>query len=202
MRSEIEVALRDDKLPEKEARALLQSNLEEIDKLTLLSDSLLKLAREQKIGPISTNEVSLEEIAKNAIKGLSTKAKAKKLSFVNELNNIKVRGDQSMLTEVITILLDNAIKYSPEGKSIDIKISESREHARVIITDHGIGISEVDLPHIFDRFYRADISRSGTDGHGLGLSIAKQIAELHLGNIEITSKQDQGTIAALVLPKI
>ena len=101
------------------------------------------------------------------------------------------------------ILLDNAIKYSHDNGAITLKVATSGKHVNIKVVDQGIGIAEADVPHIFNRFYRADVSRtgSGADGYGLGLAIAKRIVELHRGSIQVDSKQGTGTTISVSLPK-
>jgi signal transduction histidine kinase len=98
--------------------------------------------------------------------------------------------------------LDNAIKYSPEGSAIMIDISRKDHVVAVEIRDNGIGIAKKDIPHIFNRFYRADESRSKSNasGYGLGLSIAKKIIDEYRGSISVKSKIDEGTTFTIKLP--
>ena len=102
--------------------------------------------------------------------------------------------DRASIIEVITIIVDNAIKYSPKNSSIEVNLQLSKSDARIDIIDHGIGIKPSELSHIFERFYRADSARSKqhNEGHGLGLSIAKNFIELHDGSIEVKSKVNHG----------
>jgi len=184
IRSEIEVGLRDTELNLSDARLLLNSNLEEIAKLESLSRALLKLANgEEK--KIKFAQVSLEEVLIEAYEKVAKLAEAKEIEFDNKLEDIKIIGDKTSLIELFIILLDNAIKYSSPKSKIECQISNVDGKAQVKIIDHGIGIKASELPHIFDRFYRADLSRSKekADGYGLGLSIAKRIVEMHKATI-------------------
>lgn len=195
MRSEIEVSLRDKKLNLNLAEKLLASNLEEIDKLESLSGALLRLAKYKEETKISFEKLSLSDLVTTAYEKVATLADKKDIKFKNKFENISVRGDKDSLTELFVILLDNAIKYSSRNSTVSIKISKEGKHAIVKITDHGVGIKESDLPHIFDRFYRADQSRNKekANGYGLGLSIAKQIVELHSGEIFAQSTLNKGS---------
>ncbi|MBU1970667.1 sensor histidine kinase, partial [Patescibacteria group bacterium] len=105
-----------------------------------------------------------------------------------------ILGDRGKLTELFTILVDNAIKYNRPGGVVEITTGQEDGSVMIEIKDHGIGIAPKDLPHIFDRFYRADSSRSKeVPGHGLGLAIAKSIVEQHKGFISAKSQLGQGT---------
>lgn len=215
MRSEIEVCLRDKKLALPQTRKLLRSNLEEIAKLETLSVSLLKLAKSQNETKQSWDEVSLEDIVTESYEKVVALADKKQIEFETKLLDLKVRGDKQSLVDLFVILFDNAIKYSPEkpvspqGRSkIIITMNKEKQRAlhalwaTVKIKDHGIGIKALDLPLIFNRFYRADTSRSKEkiDGYGLGLSIAKQIVELHGGRIEVTSRPGKGSEFTVKFP--
>lgn len=195
MRSEIEVNLRDKKLNLNSAEKLLASNLEEIDKLESLSSALLRLAKYKEETKLNFENLSLSDLVTAAYEKVATLADKKNIEFRNKFENVAVHGDKDSLTELFVILLDNAIKYSPKNSIINIKIEKEGKHAVVKIADRGVGIKESDLPHIFDRFYRADQSRNKekADGYGLGLSIAKQIVELHSGEISAQSELGKGS---------
>lgn len=202
MRTEIEVNLRDQKISLSEARELLESNLEEIAKLETLSNALLKLAKYEDNAHKDFKSISLPDVVAEAYEKVEKLAENKNIKFDNGIEDIKVKGDKPSLVELFVILLDNAIKYSPEGSKISIKIKKSLQHAEIKINDEGVGIKALDLPHIFDRFYRADSSRSKdkVNGYGLGLSIAKRIVELHKGSISAESKPDEGSTFIIKLP--
>lgn len=112
-----------------------------------------------------------------------------------------VKGDRAMLRQLFLNLLDNAIKYTPEGGTIWLTFRAERQRAAVAIADTGIGIPPVELPHIFERFYRVDKARSRTEGSsGLGLSICQYIAEVHGGRIEVKSQPGKGSTFTVWLP--
>jgi signal transduction histidine kinase len=113
-----------------------------------------------------------------------------------------VLGNAEQLRRLLFNLLDNAIKFTPEGGSIGIRVERQKGQAKVIVWDSGIGIAAEHLPRIFDRFYRVDSARSRrTGGNGLGLSICKSIAEAHQGRIELVSQPGKGTQVTLTLPE-
>lgn len=203
LRSEIEVALRNKNLTLAESKKLLASNLEETINLQQLSDHLLELAQNgDAINPADMKNVSIAEIVKNAIKRVEPQAKIKQIEIKNRTTNLIINGISDRLTEVFVILLDNAIKYSPKNSSVTIRSQKERERVKITVVDQGVGIEKEDIPHIFDRFYRANKSRTKiqTPGYGLGLSIAKKIIESHGGTINIASKAKEGTTVVLELP--
>lgn len=203
MRTEIEVALRDNKLNLSQAKELLNSNLEEISKLEVLSNALLKLAKNDANVAKDFRSVFLPDIIIEAYERVENQAREKNIHFENSSIEVAVLGDRHSLLELFVILLENAVKYSPKKSKINISVEQSGHEAVVRITDRGIGIKASDLPHIFNRFYRADHSRNKekVDGYGLGLSIAKQIVDMHGGKITAESKPDKGSEFIVKLKK-
>ena len=194
MQTEIEVGLRNPKLDKTGLRKLLQSNLEEAGKLKLLSERLLQLAKgsnkDLPLGPVSLEDIALEAVGK-----VITRAQAKKISVKNSVKPINVIGDEGSLIDLLVILLDNAIKYSPNNKTVTVGAKQHGKHVLLTVTDKGYGIKKSDIPNIFDRFYRIDQSRTKneTSGYGLGLSIAKNIADHHKSAINIKSTVGKGS---------
>jgi len=111
-----------------------------------------------------------------------------------------VWGDYSSLNRLLWILLDNAAKYTPAPGTIQVTLAAGCEKVTVTVEDNGMGISAADLPHIFDRFYRADPSRSQVEGSGLGLSIATWIANVHQASLSADSKESAGSVFKVVFP--
>lgn len=203
LRSEIEVNMRDKNLSVVDAKKLLGSNLEEVIKLQALSDNLIRLSRhENPHGSGLFADVSLLEIVKEAVKKITPIAKKKNIVVTNNVQDVTVHAEKQSLIELFVILLDNAIKYSPENTSIAIESSRKDRIVALSIADAGIGIEKNHLPHIFDRFYRADSSRTKqtVQGYGLGLSIAKKIVDAHKGTISVKSEVGKGTTFILQLP--
>lgn len=202
LKSEIEVNLRDKKLSIKDARKLLESNLEEVNNLQYLSDNLIKLAQNHQTNGVNFINISTAEISNEAIKKVEKLAKKKSIRINKNVGDFDIEADYAGLKELLVIFLDNAIKYSPEKSEINLNIKESGSSALIEISDHGIGIEKQDLPLLFERFYRADKARSkkDTDGFGLGLSIAKQIIQKHNGSIDVKSKLNSGTTFKIKLP--
>ncbi len=201
LRTEIEVALRNKNLSTNQANKILKSNLEEVINLQILSNNLLQLAQNGK--PVNENlmtSVSIKTLLNEAIRKTEKIAKSKQIKIENNTSDIKIKGVEDRLTEVFVILLDNAIKYSSKKGRVEITSKKIDGRIKIFVTDHGMGISEKDLPHIFDRFYRGDKSRSEA-GYGLGLSIAKKIIESHGGSISVKSEVNKETRFTIELPK-
>jgi two-component system sensor histidine kinase CiaH len=196
MRTEIEVALRDKKATKKDLDEVLKSNLEEVDKLTSLSQMLLKLSRLDH-DTLETKDVNIKSITETVIKRHKVipgriLLKASKYATTT--------GNETALTELVSILVDNALKYSPKTSLILINVFQRDKKICFEIINSGDGIAEAKLPFIFDRFYRADNSRTSRNGYGLGLSLAKKIVELSHGDLTVTSTLGQTTIFTVLLP--
>jgi two-component system sensor histidine kinase CiaH len=200
MQAETEVALRDPKLTKAQATELLQSNLEEVAKLKALSEGLLHLAQTNKPTELSPTDLKISLM--DATERLEKTAKTKKITIENQAKDLTLKAEPHSLTELLVILIDNAIKYSPPGKKVLISTSSNNKTGKISIKDEGVGIKASDLPHIFDRFYRAESSRSKiqSDGYGLGLAIAKKLADSMDGVIEVKSAPDKGSTFTIVLP--
>lgn len=202
LRTGIEVSLRGKDLSVEQTKELLQSNLEDVIALQVLTDNLLTLAQNKKENTV-LSQTSLNETINQAIKTVMPLAKTKKINIVSTVNSICVQAISEKLTQVWVILLDNAIKYSPAKSTITINTKKVDGMVNITITDEGIGIAKEELKHVFDRFYRVSKSRSKneTPGYGLGLSIAKKIIELSDGTISLLSEVGKGTSAVVVLHK-
>jgi len=201
IQTENEVALRDKNLTKARAVDLLKSNLEEVAKLRGLSEGLLRLAAGN--GSVTSPQtVSLKEVSVIAIGRYEKAAEAKRISLINQVPALKALGDKDSLAELLSIFIDNSIKYS--GRSGSVRLSGSRQGKQVSLSveDKGQGIKPADLPRIFERFYQADPSRnkSRAGGYGLGLAIAKKIVDAHQGHIEVASTVGSGTVFTVFLP--
>ena len=203
LKSQTEVSLRDKKLTLAEAKALLASNLEEADNLQTISDRLLELAQIEKPNYFVFTSLDLKTIINDAVAKVRSLAKQKHIRIeTGKIKTQKLEGDKKQLTEMLVIFLDNAVKYSQKKKSINLSTKVTGQSLIVKVTDQGIGIDGQDLPHIFERFYRSDKSRTNyhVSGYGLGLSIAKKIIDGHNGTIQVNSKKNQGTTFTIHLP--
>jgi len=199
LRAEMEASLLEQHLSDKTARKLIASNLEELGKLQELANNLLQLAGIKNNGNLVVS-VALHDVIHSAYKKVEPFAKRKQVVFVLSPIRGEVKGDRQSLIEVFVNLFDNAIKYSHVKSKVTVS-SKLKKHSLVIsVEDKGMGIAQSELPHIFDRFYRADKSRSKADGHGLGLSIVKKILEAHNAIIEVESMQRKSSTFTLTFP--
>lgn len=202
MQTEIEVSLRDKNLTITDARELLESNLEEVAKMRMLADGLLKLARHTG-KPETASNIRLYESANMAIKHHTKRAAGKDIAIINKIpEGLIALAESDSVSEVIAILIDNAIKYSKSNTNITISGETVDDVVFVRVSDQGFGISKEDLPHIFERFYRADQSRSRNEagGHGIGLSIAEKIIKIYSGTLSVESTSKKGTTFLITLP--
>ena len=178
--------------------------LAEAERTTRLIDGLLILARadseEDGLHKELTDwSLSVREAVEQARSSAQAKAISVKVSAPE--SPLVVLGDAEALRRLTFILLDNAIKYSPESSSVEISMTTEGDHAICRVVDHGIGIAQGDQEHVFDRFWRADKARSrGLGGAGLGLSIAKWIADRHQGTIRLTSTAGNGSMFEVQMP--
>jgi heavy metal sensor kinase len=199
---ELEVALRSDKSPE-EYQTLLISALEEVGRLSKVVRTLLDLSRAE-TGQVSIDHqtVNLSTMLDDLSEDAMILAEERSISVGSMIEpNIVIDGDSVRLHQALLNIVDNAIKYTPEGGDILMRLVKEGDRAILRVSDTGVGIAPEHLPHIFDRFYRADQARSqDIQGNGLGLSIVKWIIEAHEGTIRAESTQDKGTMITIVLP--
>jgi len=202
MKTNLEVNLRDKKISLDKTKEIMKNTVKDIDSLTLLTNSLIKQSKYQNQKLNDKEVFELKKLAENVVRKLEPKFKEKEINVNVEGEEIEIKANKESISELLTIFVDNAIKFNKEKGSIEIKIEKKTECAVIKIKDTGPGIGERDLPHIFDRFYKSDISRSKNerDGFGLGLSIAKEIAEAHNGKISVKSEKDKGTEFTIKLP--
>jgi two-component system, OmpR family, sensor kinase len=170
----------------------------EAGKMRGLIESLLTLTRGDEGAPMEVGRYDLGAVAKEATE---TAANGKvSIELVPTEHEITATFDRERVLQVASILLDNAVKYTPHGGSVAVTVDEHDGGVALAVSDTGVGISEDQLPLIFERFYRADAARA-EEGIGLGLSIARQIAEAHGGTIQASSKPGEGSTFVLLLPR-
>lgn len=176
---------------------------QEAGRLSRLVGGLLLLAQAES-GKLALVEkpVELDLLVTEVFQEMSVLAGNKVRLHLNEIDQVIVKGDRDRLKQVFINLVANAIQYTPTGGDVFLSLEKIKDQARIICRDTGPGIPAEDLPHIFERFYRAEKSRtrSRSTGFGLGLSIANWIVERHGGRIEVNSKDGQGTAFAIWLP--
>jgi len=197
--SEIDISIRKER-PWRETVALLGTLREEAQRLEKIVDNLLFLSRmESTVGAPAFGTAALDEIVLRTFENLEPLAAKKGVTLnIARLEPAVVRGDETLLGRLLTNLIDNAIKYTPAGGRVDIMLSKRPTEAVLSVEDTGIGIPEESLPHIFDRFFRAEHpSARGQGGSGLGLAIAKWIADAHGARIDVRSRLGQGTSFAV-----
>lgn len=178
--------------------------LSEAERTSGLIEELLTLARaDSQAADFSYSEVDLSEVTREALASATALAQSKDILLRSEIPraSVIIIGDANAIRRLILVLLDNAIKYSMAGTRILTTVSIQTESAIIAVEDEGIGISEPDLPHIFERFYRADKARSREmGGAGLGLSIARWIAEAHRASIAVESTPGEGSTFKVTFP--
>ena len=195
LKTAMEVYLREKKPSLNEASTLVKESITEVNKLQELSGSLLQLAQYHKPDNHTKIEiVSIKEIIEETVRKLSPLSSKKEIKIRTKTEDNNFPGNKYSLTELLVILLDNAIKYSPKETTIEIESRKSDGQIIISVKDSGIGIDEKDIPHIFERFYRVDDARSReAGGTGLGLAIARHIVDAHSGRIWVESAIGQGS---------
>jgi two-component system phosphate regulon sensor histidine kinase PhoR len=206
LRGYIETLLDDPDTSQDEARRMLEVMKRHSNRLDALVDDLLSLAQLESIHPnLQFSNVRFSELFAAIVRDWGKKFAEKKLSIdVTVDPNLPVlRADETRLQEILYNLLDNAVKYSHAGGKIRLQANRRDDEIVLTVNDTGVGINEVDLPRIFERFYRTDKARSRElGGTGLGLSIVKHIAQLHGGHVAAESELDRGTTIRVVLPLV
>lgn len=206
LRAGVERAMTNPRTPT-EALQALEEVLQEIHRMSEMVENLLTLARADEGGArLAVQPADLRELLAEA---------SETAGILGEENGINLRTevpaepviafvDRSRVWQLLLNLVTNAMKYTPSGGKVSLGLVDQGEAVAIVVGDNGIGIPAGDLPHIFDRFYRADPARSRTGqrpGAGLGLAITKWIAEAHGGHITVQSRLGRGTVFTVTLPK-
>ena len=177
----------------------------ESTRMELLIKNLLTLSQlDSKTMNFNVREFDLEESVAYLAKSLAVNASARghKLTFDGAYDPVIIRGDKIRIEQILINITSNAIKYTPDGGRISLRLHDLGDRAEITITDNGVGIPEEDIPHLFERFYRVEKARSSDKGGtGLGLAIAKEFAAAHGGDIRVSSIVGKGTTFTVTLPK-
>lgn len=207
IKSSVEVALLDKATLHKDVRTLLESNLEEVNRMSHIIKNLLIISQSQSNRIASEempmNMVNLAAIVDQKIKNLAPLIKKKKISVSAQLPaSIKIWGNKTALEELATNLCVNAITYTPEHGTVQASISRKKNGSTILrIKDTGSGIPPKELAHIFEPFYRGQNAQWRRDGTGLGLAIVKEIVKRHHGSIKIDNNNTgKGTTALVTFP--
>jgi signal transduction histidine kinase len=174
----------------------------EVERLATLVNDLFTLARaDAEERSYTPAPVQLDEIVLEAVTTAGWIASRREITLaVAEADEVVITGDAALLRQLVLILLDNAIKFSHSGGAVAISVRAEQSGAAVIVRDEGVGIAQDDVPRVFDRFYRAESVRGATVGAGLGLAIAKWIADVHGAHIDIAPAPERGTIVTVRFP--
>ena len=179
------------KLPAGERKRLLNDVVEQLGEMTTLIAELIELARSEQQTD-EPEEVRLDLVAADAVE--RARRNRPGVEFRTDFEESVVHGVPSTIERAVANLLDNAAKWSPPGGEVEVVVRDGE----VTVRDHGPGIDEEDLPHVFDRFYRATSAR-GMPGSGLGLAIVRQVAEAHGGGVKAEPAEGGGTRMTLWL---
>jgi signal transduction histidine kinase len=199
IQAENEVVMRNSKATATQLRGRLKSNLEEVGRLQQLTDRLLDLSNSQslEVGPTSIEEACIEALNRQLVP-----AQAKGISIDNKVGTGMVYSNAGALADILSILLENSVKYSPKNSLITLASKTDGHNLSVAVSDEGPGIAAEDAGRIFERFYRADSSRSKTnvEGYGLGLALAKRLADQTQARLELAESSPKGSTFVLKMP--
>jgi two-component system, OmpR family, sensor histidine kinase MprB len=185
LRANIQVLAEAERLPVEDQASLREDILSELDELTRLVGDVVELARGAESKGVS-EDVRLDEIVRSAVQRTQRRSD---LRFQTDLEPTIVKGEADRVDRAVTNLLDNARKWSPAGEPIEVELNDGV----LTVRDHGPGFQEADLPHVFERFYRADRARK-LPGSGLGLAIVRRAAEAHDGSVEAENAPGGGAL--------
>ncbi len=170
-------------------------------RMQTLVESLLALTRGDEGAPLDVGRHDLAQVAEEAVEAARTAARGKvSVEYAGGGRRVEATFDRDRVRQVASILLDNAVKYTPKGGNVTVRVEEEEGRAALEVSDNGIGMAEDQMPLVFERFHRADPSRT-EGGTGLGLSIARQIAESHGGEIQVSSRIGEGSTFTILIPR-
>lgn len=196
----LELLQRHPEMTEADRAEALAEAARESTRLTRLVADLLALARADAGVPLRRSPVDLDAIALEVFGSMRQLAHAQRLTL-DPFEPVQVQGDEDRLKQLLLVTLDNALKYTPSGGVVNLGLRRDGDEALLTVRDTGVGVGQEDLPHLFERFYRADPARSrDPGGTGLGLSIAEWIVRQHGGQVDVTSRLGEGTTVTVRLP--
>ncbi len=201
MRTNLDV-LREPALSDEDRAACLAEMHTEAESMSRLIADLLLLSRDKKQA-MTVAPVDLSALCEDAASRLRATDGGRHQLSIGVAQNVQVSGDRERLAQMLWNLLENALDYTPVGGRIELLLEQSEGRARLTVKDSGIGVSEADLPHVFERFYRGGGARSvRSEGSGLGLAIARYVAEAHGGEVALSSRPEEGTTVVAELPTV
>jgi len=202
LRTQAEVTLRHEREPATYAAALGSID-REATRLGRIAEDLLLLARaDSGDRPVRHDRFFLDDVAADAISAAGALAATRGVALeMGRYEETSVRGDDELIRQLLMILIDNAIKFCESGGHVTVSVHPEAKHALLTVRDDGAGIDPDILPHVFERFVRGDPARGRSGGAGLGLSIARWIADAHGASLSLEPAPDRGTIARLSLPR-
>ena len=202
MRGELEALLKEGQLNDDHA-AQIESVLEEAERLTQIVEGLLLMSRlEGGESQMSKDPIDFAALVTTTVEQMSPLAEDKSVTLVCDASTeVMVEANEVRLKQVVVNLLDNAIKYTPEGGKITVRVVAESSSAILEVSDNGIGISEEALPHVFERFYRSEqVLARKARGTGLGLSMVESIVTAHSGKVTVKSRENEGAVFHVAIP--
>jgi signal transduction histidine kinase len=203
IRGEAEIALRGKIKTSKEYKETLKRIMEQSDQTTRLIDDLLFIARADAGEPrLKVRSLSVGSLLGTVCADFAAKAEQRKISIGQNLTEdaATVMGDDGRLRQVFSILIDNALRYSDAGDSVEVGLERKEQEIVVTVRDSGIGLTKEEAKFAFQRFFRGGQAQSHARGTGLGLPVAKAIVEAHKGTITLEGKPGEGALATIILP--
>ena len=198
--------LREDDVDEATRAEFLERSTQQIGRLEWLSTNLLDLSRiDAGIFPLDMREGDLRDPVQATVQALSEVAVARGVSLDSEVPGeaVEMRFDRERIIQLLTNLVGNALKFTPRGGAVSVKVEEADERVLIEVSDTGPGIPAEELPHVFERFYRGtNTGEARASGSGLGLAIVRSIVEMHGGEIEVASVIGEGTEFRITLPRV
>lgn len=203
VRGRAEVALADSPDPVRQREALAAIEREAV-RLGRIVEDLLLLARSDSGGwTVNMKRIFLDDVVSDAVGAASTLATRGGVTLsLKQFEEAAIEGDEALVRQLVMIILDNAIKFTPDGGSVTVSVTDGPQGSVVTVSDTGAGIPADQIGHVFERFYRGDAARSRSEGAGLGLSIAEWICDVHKARLTLNSSSGRGTVAEVRFPPV